>query len=218
MLVYPAREAVYPDGGDEPMNVSLTSILSSYGYGTSSTSQSDASATIGAALQKLAKQAETKTAANSSSGTQVTISQAALAAAAEKADNAKDASVLLTEVRAGLDAQYAAGTPKGSADLGKLSGRALALMALNKEGTFSPAESRAAKLALREDTQNSFLSAMSKGLDASSFGSFSSQLAAQYDGMSDEEREARGWTEQFRNSNADFSTKIADMPSLFDQI
>lgn len=202
------------------MNVSLTSILSSYGYGTtSSTSQTDASATVQAALEKLAKDAETKAAASSSSsGTQVNISQAALAAAAAKADNAKDASVVLTETRASLDAQYAAGTAKGSADLSQLSGRALAIMALNKDGSFSAAESRAAKNALREDTQTSFLSAMSGGLDASSIASFSTQLAAQYDDMSPEEREARGWSEQFRNSSADFSSKINDMPSLFDMI
>ncbi|MBV1690752.1 hypothetical protein KRR38_24505 [Novosphingobium sp. G106] len=201
------------------MNVSLTSIMSSYGYGTtSSTSQTDASAAVQAALEKLAKDAETKAAASSSSGTQVNISQAALAAAAAKADNAKDASVVLTETRATLDAQYAAGTAKGSADLSQLSGRALALMALNKDGSFSAAESRAAKQALKEDTQTSFLSAMSKGLDASSIASFSTQLAAQYDDMSPEEREARGWSEQFRNSSADFSSKINDMPSLFDQI
>lgn len=201
------------------MNVSLTSIMSSYGYGTtSSTTQTDASATINAALEKLAKQAETKAAASSSSGTQVSISPAALAAATAKADNAKDADDLLKEVRASLNAQYAGGTAMDSADLGSLSGRALAMMALDKDDTFSAAESRAAKQALREDTQNSFLSAMSKGLDAGSIASFSSQLASQYDDMSAEEREARGWSEQFRNSNSDFSAKIADMPSLFDQI
>lgn len=200
------------------MNVSLTSILSSYGYGTSSTSQTDASATVQAALQKLAAQTETKAASSSSSGTQVNISQAALAAANAKADNEKDASVVLTETRAALDAQYADGTAKGSADLSKLSGRALALMALNKDGTFSAAESRAAKNALKEDTRSSFMSAMSGGLDASSIASFSTQIAAQFDDMSPEEREARGWSEQFRNASADFSTKINDMPSLFDQI
>jgi hypothetical protein len=205
------------------MNVSLPSILSSYGLNSSSTSTSQtdasaASATITAALQKLAKEAEAKSAAASTSGTAVSISPAAQAAAAAAADNAKDAGVLTTEVRANLDAQYAAGTAKGSADLSSLSGRALALMALNKDGTFSAAESRAAKQALRESTQASFVSAMSKGLDASSIASFSTQLASQYDDMSAEEREARGWSEQFRNSNSDVSSKIADMPSLFDQI
>lgn len=198
---------------------SLSSIMSSYGFGTtSSTTQTDASATVQAALQKLADDAAAKAAASSSSGTQVNISQAALAAAAAKADNAKDASVVLTETRAALDAQYAAGTAKGSADLSQLSGRALAIMALNKDGSFSAAESRAAKNALQQDTRTSFLSAMSGGLDASSIANFSTQLAAQYDNMSPEEREARGWTEQLRNTSADFSSKIADMPSLFDQI
>lgn len=199
---------------------SLSSIMSSYGFGTtSSTSQTDASATVQAALQKLADDAAAKaTASSSSSGTQVNISQAALAAAAAKADNAKDASVVLTETRAALDAQYATGTAKGSADLSQLSGRALAIMALNKDGSFSAAESRAAKNALQQDTRTSFLSAMSGGLDASSIANFSTQLAAQYDNMSPEEREARGWTEQLRNTSADFSSKIADMPSLFDQI
>lgn len=195
------------------MNVSLTSFLTSYGYGTTTT---EASGVVSAAIEKLAKQTEAK-ASQSTSGTAVSISAEALAAAAAKEDEEKDYAVLVKEVRAALDSQYAGGTAKGSADLGELSGRALAVMALNKEGQFSPAESRAAKLALREETRLSFVSVVGKGADIGAIANFSKQLAAQYDAMSPEEREARGWTEKFRDTNVDFAANLS-MPSLFDQI
>ena len=196
------------------MNVSLTSILSSYGYGTSKT---DASAAVTSAIQKLAKSETASATTQTTSGTQVSISAEALAAAAAREDNDKDYSVLVTEVRAALDAQYAGGTAKGSAELDELSGRALAIVALNRNGVFSAAESRAAKAALREDTRQSFVSAMGSGDAYSMIANYSKQLASQYDAMSPEERQARGWTEDFRNTNADFATNF-EMPSLFDQM
>ena len=60
------------------MNVSLTSLLTSYGYGTTKT---EASGVVGAAIEKLAKQTEAKS-TQSTSGTAVSISAEALAAAA----------------------------------------------------------------------------------------------------------------------------------------
>ena len=88
---------------------------------------------------------------------------------------------------------------------------------LNRNGVFSAAESRAAKAALREDTRQSFVSAMGSGDAYSMIANYSKQLASQYDAMSPEERQARGWTEDFRNTNADFATNF-EMPSLFDQM
>lgn len=199
------------------MTVSLSSVLSSYGYNSASTAKTDASAAVSAAMAKLAQSDTTATTIQNTSGTQVTISAAALAAATAKEDNDKDASVLAKEVRAALDAQYAKGTAKGSADMSEFSGRALAIVALNKEGQFSASESRAAKEALREDTRQSFVSAMGSGDAYSMIANYSKQLASQYDSMSAEEREARGWSEDFRNTNADFATNFT-MPSLFDQI
>lgn len=199
------------------MNVSLSSVLSSYGYNSTSTTKTDASAAVSAAMAKLAQSDTATTTTQSTSGTQVTISAAALAAATAKEDNEKDASALAKEVRAALDSQYTAGTKKGDADLSKLSGRALAIVALNKDGTFSAAESRDAKQALREDTRQSFVSAMGSGDAYSMIANYSKQLASQYDAMSPEERQARGWSEDFRNTNADFATNFT-MPSLFDQI
>lgn len=199
------------------MTVSLSSVLSSYGYNSTSTIKTDASAAVTAAVAKLAQSDAATATTQSASGTQVTISAAALAAATAKEDNDKDYSVLFKEVRAALDAQYAKGTAKGSADMSEFSGRALAIVALNKEGQFSASESRAAKQALREDTRQSFVSAMGSGDAYSMIANYSQQLASQYDAMSAEEREARGWSEDFRNTNADFATNFT-MPSLFDQI
>lgn len=199
------------------MNSSLSAILSSYGHNAAAgTGQSEASAVVNTALQKLAAQSAQKTDTTTTSGTQVSISAAALAAATAQADNAKDPAALSTETRAALDTQYAAGTAKGAADLSGLSGRALAIIALDKEGRFSPAESRAARQALREDTQASFTEAMGGG-GLNSMVSFSKQIAAQYDAMSPEEREARGWTEQLRNTSANFASTVS-IPSMFDQM
>ncbi len=201
------------------MSVSLSSVLSSYGYGSTSTAttKTDAtssSAAVQAAIKTLNAAATTSTTTNTS-GTQVSISAEALAAAAAKADNDKDFGALATEVRTALDAQYASGTDKGTPDLSGLSGRALAAIALNKDDKFSSAERYAAKAALREETRDSFVSY--GGLSA--IGTFSAKLAEQYDAMSPEERTARGWTEDFRDANADFATKSTEeMPSLFDQL
>lgn len=199
------------------MTVSLTSILSSYGQGTAKTG---ASAEVTAAIQKLAQQTAAKK-TDTSSGMQVSISAEALAAATAKEDNAKDFSALAAEVRTALDGQYAGGTRKDAADLSELSGRALSAIALNEGGQFSSAERLAAKKLLQEQTRDSFASSVGIGGSLSAMADFSKLLAAQYDDMSPEERQARGWTEQFRDTNASFAADAAAdaaMPSLFDQI
>ncbi len=198
--------------------------LWSYISPNSSSSQSSSTyinPTVSAALAKVDGDDTTGAASSTDAvaGDDVAISADAQAAAAETADNAKDFTDLSNEVRSTLDAQYADEKAKGqsqSADLSGLSGRALSAIVLNQTGQFTPAEQRAAKTALDTQTRADFSSAMSGGMSMSTLTGFSQNLVAQYDAMSPEERQARGWTPQFRDSAA--AVVSTGSLSLFDQI
>lgn len=152
----------------------------------------------------------------------VSISPAAMIAAAEQADNKKDFTALSSEVRSTLDGQYAAAkaaktTPR--ADLSQLSGRALAAIILNKTANFSGSEIAAAKQELGNRTRAEFASATSGGTSLSALGAYNQQIVSQYDAMTQEERDARGWTDKLRSSAAAFTTAMAGngaTSSLFD--
>jgi hypothetical protein len=200
--------------------MSLWSLIS--GNGTQSTT-SYTSATYNAAIAKLEGQgagattpAATDTTTNDNG---VSLSPAAQAAAAETADNAKDFGDLAKEIRSSLDTLYAAEKAAGkpqTANFSQLSGRALSAVVLDKGNQFTPAEQRAAKTALDQQTKDDFASAVSGGMSMSSLSSYSQSLAAQYDAMSPEERQARGWTPQFRDNAAKVVTEGS--LSLFSQL
>jgi hypothetical protein len=205
--------------------MSLLSLLN----GTQS-SQTYNSSGLSAAAQKVLAAAKSTAAATTTSTTSqtgsttsdVSISADALAAAQAKEDNGKDFTTLSGEVRAALDAQYGAAKAagkKGSAPgLSALSGRAVAAIALNRTGAFSRSEVMAAKSELRTRTQEDFArSAMASGGGASGIAAYSSQLVSQFDAMSDEEREARGWTDSMRASASAFVQK-SSTPSLWDKL
>jgi len=200
--------------------MSLWSLLSP----NNSSSQSSSpyiSPAVSAAMAKLA--GETTDSAASVSGSindgGVSISAGAQAAAAEADDNAKDFADLSNEVRSSLDTLYAAEKAAGkpqTANFSNLSGRALSAVVLNQTGKFTPAEQRAAKTALDQQTKDDFATAISGGMSMSSLSSYSQSLITQYDAMSPEERQARGWTQQFRDNAAKVVTEGS--LSLFDQI
>ena len=93
------------------------------------------------------------------------------------------------DVRAALDTQYAGGVdPDGAKlDLGALDDRALAAIVLNKGDQFSAKEIAAARTEMRQRTSTAVLS------DAKS-GELANDLITHYASMSDEERQAQGWT------------------------
>lgn len=125
------------------------------------------------------------------SNTSASITPAAKWAAAAAADAGKNVADLTSEIRSTLDSQYAASGSK-TADMTALSGRALAVVALNKDGTFSTVEAAAAKSALRERDRTSLLGLMSgQGLSSSSLAAYSNQLLAARVAMSPEERQLR---------------------------
>ena len=142
------------------------------------------------AAQKMIDAANAKQTAtpSSTSGSSVAISDAAKAAAAEKADNAKDFTKLGTEVRQALDAQYAAAKASAKpakAVLSGMTGRAVATVALNRDGSFSRAEVAAAKLELRERARSEFVSASSSGSGLAGLATYNKQIVSQFDGFLD---------------------------------
>ena len=153
------------------------------------------------------------TTATSTNG--VSISSAAKVAAAEAADNAKAFATVGTETRATIDAQKEAGK---SLDLSELSGRALAAMILDKDKQFSAAEKAAAKTELNKRTRDEFVSTVGGSATLTTLASYNQLMVKDYDSMSAEEREARGWTSQTRAQAAAFVATASNTStsSLFD--
>ncbi len=164
---------------------------------------------VRAALAK-ATAATTAPAPATSSGNGVTISAAARLAAATAADKSKDFNALATEVRNALDDK--------SADLTEMSGRALAAIMLDRNGQFTRTEIAAAKSELTGRTREDFTVLATGSSALGGLGAYNQQLVSQYDAMSDEEREARGWTPALRNSAAAFIQGSQTASSLFDAI
>jgi hypothetical protein len=200
--------------------------MSLWSYISGSTSQSSSSyinSTYSAALAKLEASSSGATAAaatnTDSDDNGVSISSNAQAAAAEAEDNSKDFTDLANEIRSSLDTLYAAEKTAGkpqTANFANLSGRALSAVVLNQGGQFTPAERSQAKTALDQQTRDDFAAAVSGGMSMSSLASYSQSLVTQYDAMSPEERQARGWTEAFRDNAAKVVSEGS--LSLFDQI
>lgn len=199
------------------MSVIVTTTSSqTSGYGTGATTATGA--TTGSTT--VAASATGPTPGDSS----VSISTAAKIAAAEAADNAKDFTTLSNDVRATLDAASAAakaaGKPVGAPDLSEMSGRALAAIILNRTGSFTGAEQAAAKTELRTRTRDEFTTALSSGSTLTALTGYNQLLIGEYDAISPEEREARGWTSTIRDSAANFvsstSASSTTNSSLFD--
>jgi len=113
-------------------------------------------------------------------------------AAAEKDDVDKTALALASALRGMLDSAYASAGERHSADLTALSGRALAVIALNDSGIFSRAEIAAAKMELRGRDRQAVLAQINEnGLTASSLAAYLNQSIGARATMSAEERGLR---------------------------
>jgi predicted flap endonuclease-1-like 5' DNA nuclease len=167
--------------------MSLFSILNN---DTSSTSSTSTSTQIAQALQALAAKnaAKAGSTTNGTNQTGVSITVEAKRAANAKADAGKDAAALAAELRKAFDT-----AGKNSADLTTLSGRALATVALNEGGQFSPTEIAAAKLELRTRDRQSALTMLSSGpLTSATLTTYTTNLLAARESMSAEEQKLRG--------------------------
>lgn len=171
--------------------MSLFSLLNGTSNATTSSSVSSNS-TMSALLaqietQKAATGAKTDRSAGNAGSVSITLG--AQRAAAEAKDMKKDASALATELRKTFDEAY----KKGDApDTSELSGRALALVALNGDGSFSRAEVAAAKAELRDRDRASALAIINAGeLTSATLITYNKDLLAQRASMSPEERALR---------------------------
>lgn len=199
--------------------------MSLWSYISGSSSQSSSSyvnSTYSAALAKIegaASGATSTVTATTSDDNGVSISDSAQAASSEAEDNQMDFGDLADTIRSSLDTLYAAEKAAGkpqTANFANLSGRALSAVVLNQGNQFTPDEQRQAKAALDDQTRTAFVAATQSGMNMSSLSSYSESLITQYDAMSPEERQARGWTESFRDNAAKVVSEGS--LSLFDQI
>lgn len=160
-----------------------------------SASSSSTSVQIAQAMQTIADRKATPAekmplGATNESSVQITLQ--ARRAAAEKDDADKAAPALATALRTALDTAYASVGERHSADLTALSGRALAVMALNETGEFSRAEIAAAKMELRGRDRQAVLAQINEGgLTAASLGAYLKQSVSARATMSVEERSLR---------------------------
>ena len=114
----------------------------------------------------------------------------------------RDIEKVASDVRSVLDKQYAAATKDGMAtgpddgqiDFSKFDDRSLAAVALNKGDQFSDHEVAQAATEIRARNRDSVSGAFNSAKGSSDPSAFGKTLITQYASMSDEERQAVGWT------------------------
>jgi len=114
----------------------------------------------------------------------------------------RDIEKVAADVRSVLDRQYAAATQDGMAtgpddgqiDFAKFDDRSLAAVALNKGEKFSDHEVAQATAEIRARNRDSVSGAFNSTKGSSDPSAFGKTLITQYASMSDEERQAVGWT------------------------
>ena len=134
----------------------------------------------------------------------------------------RDINAVASDVRSVLDKQYASATGEGMAtdpddgtiDFSKFDDRSLAAVALNKGAQFSEHEAAQAAAEVKTRNRDSISSsyASTKGSDSSAFGK---TLITQYTAMSDEERQASGWTPALYDKMVAMQNLSDKLASLF---
>jgi hypothetical protein len=134
----------------------------------------------------------------------------------------RDIGKVASDVRSVLDKQYASATKDGMAtspddgeiDFSKFDDRSLAAVALNKGDQFSEHEITQAEAEVKARNRDSVSSAYAstKGSDPSAFGK---SLITQYAAMSDEERQAAGWTPALYDKMVEVQNLSDKLASLF---
>ncbi|MFT4253322.1 MAG: hypothetical protein QM608_12630 [Caulobacter sp.] len=136
----------------------------------------------------------------------------------------RDIDDVVSDVRTALDRQYSLATGEGMArdadagtiDFSRFDDRSLSAVALNKGGGFSEHEVKEAAAEIRarsrDGVSSSWKSAQKSG-DGSAFGR---TLVSQYVSMSDEEREAAGWTPALYDKMVSLQNLSTRLSSMFD--
>lgn len=183
--------------------MSLWSLLNTGSTGTTATfGTARASTEIQSLIDSRAAASSAKSASAADGG--ASISSAAHLAAQEKADNKKDFAALSAEVRATLNAAYTRQGNKAVPVLDQFSGRALAAIMLNRDGSFSRREIQAARTELRSRQIHDYTSALSGQPSLAALKAYNAQILSRYDAISAEEREALRWTGQTRSAAQHF--------------
>lgn len=119
--------------------------------------------------------------------------------------------------RAALDRLYKdAGTSRGDIDLSLFDGRSLSAIALNNNDNFSHREVSEANKEVRSRSGKAILAAYQSSRASNDPTTMAKNLISEYGSMSEEERQAAGWTEGFYNtivSNYQSSAQITQMLS-----
>lgn len=135
----------------------------------------------------------------------------------------RDIEVVASDVRSVLDRQYGSATGEGmgvspdsgTIDFSKFDDRSLAAVALNKGGQFSEHEVAQAAAEVKARNRDSVSGAYksTQGSDSSAFGK---SLITQYAAMSQEERQAAGWTPALYDKMVAMQNLSEKLASLFD--
>lgn len=134
----------------------------------------------------------------------------------------RDIGKVASDVRSVLDRQYAAATQDGMAtspdegkiDFSKFDDRSLAAVALNKGDQFSEHEVAQAAAEVKARNRDS-VSSVYKGAQGSDASAFGKSLITQYAAMSDEERQAAGWTPALYDKMVQMQNLSDKLASLF---
>lgn len=133
------------------------------------------------------------------------------------AEAVRDFADVTNDARATLDQQYKnsdALRPGNEVDFSDFSGRSLASVALNNNDLFNDQEVRVAKEEIRTRSGNAIRAAYESSRSSNEPTALAQNIIAQYGSMSDEERQAAGWTEDFYNtvvSNYETSKRLSEM-------
>jgi hypothetical protein len=134
----------------------------------------------------------------------------------------RDIEKVAADVRNVLDKQYslatgdgmATGPDDGAIDFSKFDDRSLAAVALNKGEQFSDHETAQAAVEIRARNRDSVSGAFNSTKGSSDPSAFGKDLITQYTAMSDEERQAVGWTPALYDkmvATQNLSDKLASM-------
>lgn len=142
---------------------------------------------------------------------------------AGEASKERDFSDVASDARAALDKQYEEASAAGkrlsqALDISHFDDRSLSAIALNNEDQFSNSEVWAAKMEIRSRTSKAILAAYDNSIISNDPNSLAKNIIAQYGSMSDEERQAAGWSEDFYNkvvSSYQTSVRISEMFSSY---
>jgi hypothetical protein len=147
--------------------------------------------------------------------------------AADDPDTPRNFDAVAGDVRAALDAQYAAAKAAGKTltfntvqkngqpvDFSQFDSRSLAAVALNQNGNFSAEEVLAAKQEMQRRSSSTLLAGL-QSAGARDPAAFAKNLISAYASMSPEERQAAGWSDKLYSAAVASYNTAAQLANIF---